>query len=405
MQVDNTAFSALGSTSARPDTLRKRVGRGPGSPETPTCRKLGLNRRPFGGCRIRSTRSEGLPGMNVEAEVLVEEFDGIGLITLNRPKAINALTLGMVRVIAAALNGWSASDGVRLVLIRGAGERGLCAGGDIRAIYEDMLSGDPRPVGFWREEYVLNQMIADYAKPIVAVMNGIVMGGGIGLSAHASHRIVTETTTIAMPETSIGFLPDVGASYLLSRAPGESGTFLALTADRVAAADALFLDLADFHIEMARLADLPQLLRDCQTAEDIEKPLLALATPPGPGFLEQARSWIDEAFSADSVEEICARLAARGETEALDNLQKIRGNSSTSLKIALRALRKGRAYGKLAPCLAMELTVANHLMRSHDMREGIRAAVIDKDRKPNWSPAKLEDVSDAEVEAYFSDLI
>ncbi len=157
--------------------------------------------------------------MNVEAEVLVEEFDGIGLITLNRPKAINALTLGMVRVIAAALNGWSASDGVRLVLIRGAGERGLCAGGDIRAIYEDMLSGDPRPVGFWREEYVLNQMIADYAKPIVAVMNGIVMGGGIGLSAHASHRIVTETTTIAMPETSIGFLPDVGASYLLSRAP------------------------------------------------------------------------------------------------------------------------------------------------------------------------------------------
>jgi len=341
--------------------------------------------------------------MNVEAEVLVEEFDGIGLITLNRPKAINALTLGMVRVIAAALNGWSASDGVRLVLIRGAGERGLCAGGDIRAIYEDMLSGDPRPVGFWREEYVLNQMIADYAKPIVAVMNGIVMGGGIGLSAHASHRIVTETTTIAMPETSIGFLPDVGASYLLSRAPGESGTFLALTADRVAAADALFLDLADFHIEMARLADLPQLLRDCQTAEDIEKPLLALATPPGPGFLEQARSWIDEAFSADSVEEICARLAARGETEALDNLQKIRGNSSTSLKIALRALRKGRAYGKLAPCLAMELTVATHLMRSHDMREGIRAAVIDKDRKPKWSPTRLEDVSDETVEAYFSD--
>ncbi len=154
---------------------------------------------------------------------------------------------------------------------------------------------------------------------------------------------------------------------------------------------------------MARLADLPQLLRDCQTAEDIEKPLLALATPPGPGFLEQARSWIDEAFSADSVEEICARLAARGETEALDNLQKIRGNSSTSLKIALRALRKGRAYGKLAPCLAMELTVATHLMRSHDMREGIRAAVIDKDRKPKWSPARLEDVSDETVEAYFLD--
>ncbi len=341
--------------------------------------------------------------MNAEAEVLVEEIGGVGLITLNRPKAINALTLGMVRSISAILTEWSASDGVRLVLIRGAGERGLCAGGDIRAIYEDLLSGNPRPVGFWREEYVLNQLIADYAKPIVAVMNGIVMGGGIGLSAHASHRIVTETTTIAMPETSIGFLPDVGASYLLSRAPGESGTRLALTAGRVGAADALYLGLADFHIEMARLADLTQHLRDCRTAEDIEKQLLALATPPRPGFLEQAQSWIDEAFSADTVEEICERLAAGDEPEALDDLQKISGNSPTSLKIALRALRKGRAYAKLAPCLAMELTVASHLMRSHDMREGVRAAVVDKDRKPKWSPARLEDVSEATVEAYFSD--
>ena len=341
--------------------------------------------------------------MNAEAEVLVEEIGGIGLVTLNRPKAINALTLGMVRSISAALTQWSASDGVSLVLIRGAGERGLCAGGDIRAIYEDLLSGNPRPAGFWREEYALNQMIADYAKPIVAVMNGIVMGGGIGLSAHASHRIVTETTTIAMPETSIGFLPDVGATYLLSRAPGESGTHLALTAGRVGAADALFLGLADFHIELARLADLPKRLRDCRSAEDIEKQLLSLATPPSPGELESAQSWIDEAFSADTVEEICERLATRGEPEGLDDLQKIRGNSPTSLKIALRALRKGREFKKLAPCLAMELTVATHLMRSHDMREGVRAAVIDKDRKPKWSPARLEDVSDEAVEAYFSD--
>jgi enoyl-CoA hydratase len=309
----------------------------------------------------------------------------------------------MVRIIAAALAAWSADDGVHLVLIRGAGERGFCAGGDIRDIYEAMLAGDPRPATFWREEYQLNQTIDDYPKPIVVVMNGIVMGGGIGLSAHGSHRIVTETTTIAMPECSIGFLPDVGGSYLLSQAPGETGTHLALTAGRINAADAIFLGLADVHIENARLADLPRLLRDCRTSEEVASQLARLATPPAPGALAGDRKRIDAAFSADSVEEICARLEAGGEPESLEDLQKIRGNSPTSLKLTLRALRKGRQFGKLAPCLAMELTVATHIMRGHDMREGIRAAVIDKDRKPKWSPSRLEDVSEATVEAYFSD--
>ena len=341
--------------------------------------------------------------MNAEEEVLVEVAAGLGLITLHRPKAINALTHGMGRIIAAALAGWSADDGVHLVLIRGAGERGFCAGGDIRDIYEAMLAGDPRPAAFWREEYALNQTIADYPKPIIVVMNGIVMGGGIGLSAHGSHRIVTETTTIAMPEVSIGFLPDVGGSYLLSQAPGEGGTRLALTAGRIGAADALFLRLADVPIEKARLADLPQRLRDCRTHDDVASELARLATPPAPGALAGDRKRIDAAFSANSVEEICARLEEGGEPESLEDLQKIRGNSPTSLKVTLRALREGRRFGALAPCLAMELTVATHLMRCHDMREGIRAAVIDKDRKPKWSPARLEDVSEATVEAYFSD--
>ncbi|WP_294541820.1 enoyl-CoA hydratase/isomerase family protein [uncultured Rhodoblastus sp.] len=341
--------------------------------------------------------------MNAEAEVLVDVAEGVGFITLNRPKAINALTHGMVRTIASALAAWSADVSVHLVLIRGAGERGFCAGGDIRDIYEAMLAGDPRPAAFWRDEYALNQAIADYSKPVVVVMNGIVMGGGIGLSAHGSHRIVTQTTTIAMPETSIGFLPDVGGSYLLSQAPGEGGTQLALTAGRIGAADALFLGLADVHIENARLADLPRLLSDCRTTEDVASRLRALATPPAPGQLADDRQRIDAAYASDSVEEICARLEAGGEPQSLEDLQKIRGNSPTSLKITLRALRKGRQYGKLAPCLAMELTAATHIMRGHDMREGIRAAVIDKDRKPKWSPARLEDVSEATVDAYFVD--
>ena len=342
--------------------------------------------------------------MNAEVEILVERKGGVGIITLNRPKAINALTLGMVRAIARVLSEWSADDGVKLALIRGAGERGFCAGGDIRAIYDAMPSGDPAPLTFWREEYALNRQIADYPKPIVAVMTGIVMGGGIGLSAHASHRIVTETTLVAMPETSIGFVPDVGASHLLTRSPGESGTHLALTAGRVGAADALFLRLADVHIETARLADLPQILAQCGSAEEIDAQLKALATPARPGFLAQASGWIDAAYSADSVEEICARLSQAGAPQALEDLTKIRANSPTSLKIALRALRQGRQFNDLARCLAMELTLGSHFLRSHDMREGIRAAVIDKDRKPKWSPLRLEDVSQAQVEAYFSDV-
>jgi enoyl-CoA hydratase len=349
------------------------------------------------------TENRRVAGMNAEAEVLVEVLAGVGLITLNRPKAINALTHAMVRTVARTLAAWSADSGVRLVLIRGAGERGFCAGGDIRDIYEAMLAGDPRPAAFWRDEYALNQTIADYPKPIVVVMNGIVMGGGIGLSAHGSYRIVSETTAIAMPETSIGFLPDVGGSHLLSQAPGECGTHLALTAGRVGAADALFLGLADVHVENAQLADLPERLRDCRTTEDVAGQIGALATPPAPGVLADDRKRIDAAFSAGSVEEICERLETGGEPQSLEDLQKIRGNSPTSLKITLRALRKGRQYGQLAPCLAMELTVATHIMRGHDMREGIRAAVIDKDRKPKWSPARLEDVSEATVDAYFLD--
>jgi enoyl-CoA hydratase len=341
--------------------------------------------------------------MNAEMEILVERTGGVGIITLNRPKAINALTLGMVRAIARALSQWSADDGVKLALIRGAGERGFCAGGDIRAIYDAMPSGDPAPLTFWREEYALNQQIADYSKPIVAVMTGIVMGGGIGLSAHASHRIVTETTTIAMPETSIGFVPDVGASHLLTRSPGESGTRLALTAGRVVAADALFMRLADVHIETARLADLPEILARCGSTDEIDARLKALATPARPGFLAQASSWIDAAFSADTVEEICARLSQSGAPQALEDLTKIRANSPTSLKVSLRALRLGRQFNDLARCLEMEWTLGSHFVRSHDMREGIRAAVIDKDRKPKWSPLRLEDVSQAQVEAYFSD--
>lgn len=339
--------------------------------------------------------------MTVEAEVLFARVGGVGQILLNRPKAINALTLGMVRAIADKLDEWRRDDQVKAVLIHGAGERGLCAGGDIRAIYDAARASDPEPIQFWLQEYALNLVIAGYPKAIVAIMNGIVMGGGIGLSAHASHRVVTETTSIAMPETSIGFIPDVGGSYLLSRQKGELGTHIALTAGRVGAADAILLGLADLHVGEAKLPALFKALAECRSCADVAAALAAQKSEPAPGKLARAQGWIDAAYAADGVEEICERLRARPEPEAQAALSAILRNSPTSLKLALRALRRGRRLGRLDACLDMELNIASHCLFGHDFSEGVRAAVIDKDRNPQWSPARIEDVTDAMVEAYF----
>ena len=343
--------------------------------------------------------------MSAAAEVLFDRLGGLGVVTLNRPKALNALTLGMVRSIATTLTDWSSDDSVKLVLIRGAGERGLCAGGDIRAIYEAAVAADCSPITFWREEYDLNLQIANYPKPIIAIMNGIVMGGGIGLSAHASHRVVTETTSIAMPETSIGFIPDIGGTYLLSRQPGEFGTHLALTSGRVGAADAMMLGLADIHISNARLPDLFNTLFNCRFGEDVSGAIglafSALANAPERGRLADSKDWINQAYAANSVEEICNRLSRRSEPGAKGALAELMRNSPTSLKVTLRALREARRFGQLAPCLETELNIASHCLFGHDFREGIRAAVIDKDRNPKWSPATLEEVTDAMVETYF----
>ncbi len=342
--------------------------------------------------------------MSDKAEVLFARVGSVGEILLNRPEAINALTLGMVREMAANLAAWSADDEVKSILIHGAGDRGLCAGGDIRSIYDAARAKNPAPIQFWREEYALNLLIARYPKPIVAIMNGIVMGGGIGVSAHASHRVVTETTSIAMPETSIGFIPDVGASFFLPRAPGELGTHLALTAGRIGAADSILLGLADTHVAGENLAALFKALAESRSAEEVSAALAAQKSEPASGKLAQARAWVDAAYGADSVEEICARLRARPEPEAQAALVAILRNSPTSLKLALRALRRGRALPKLDACLDMELNVASHCLFGHDFPEGIRAAVIDKDRKPRWSPDRLDDVSEAIVESCFEAL-
>lgn len=340
--------------------------------------------------------------MNDQAEILFERDRTLAIVTLNRPRALNALTYDMALQMLRRLEEWENDPGVGVVLIRGAGERGLCAGGDIRAIFDAAKAGDLWPLRFWRDEYRLNLKIADYKKPIVAVMNGIVMGGGIGVSAHASHRIVTETTMIAMPEVGIGLIPDVGGTFLLSRAPGELGTHLALTGDRIGAADAIALGLADVQIPTAALADLPSRLAETTARGDIDALLAALATPADPAPLLAERDWIDQAYAADEVETILDRLKALDRPAAAQALKTISRNSPTSLKVTLRALRKAREFGTLAPCLDMELSLVSHCFQSHDLQEGVRAAIVDKDRNPSWSPAQLDKVSRRAVEDFFA---
>lgn len=324
----------------------------------------------------------------------------LGRITLNRPKALNALTLDMIRAMRTALDAWGSDPRVAAVAIAGAGERGLCAGGDLRAIYESRQKGDSLAHIFWREEYALNALIAGYPKPIVAVMDGLVMGGGVGISAHAAHRVVTERTRLAMPEVGIGFMPDVGGTWLLSRAPGETGTLMALTGQPVGAADAIFARLADRFVPSDRL---PDLLADLES-EAVDAVLARHSSDAGQSSLGRLRPEIDRALGFDTVEEIRAALQGSRADWARQALAAIEGKSPTALKLALAALRRARSLPDLRACLDMEYRVVCRLFAGHDFIEGIRAAVIDKDRSPRWRPARLEEVSAAAVESYFAPL-
>jgi enoyl-CoA hydratase len=335
------------------------------------------------------------------SEVLIRVEGSVGSITLNRPQALNSLTLGMVREITAALREWRARADVRTILLTGAGERGLCAGGDIRALYDSARANGDLPAVFFGEEYVLNAMIARYPKPFVAWMDGIVMGGGIGLASHASHRVVTERVSVAMPEVGIGFLPDVGGTYLLGTAPGELGTHLALTAGRVGAADALLCKLADVCIASDRLPEVAAALQGCMHAAAVTAALDKLSIAPPAGALTASRAWIDACYAADSVEAILANLVAEGSPAAVRAAEEIKGKSPTSLKVTLLALREARRLARLEPCLELEYRLAQALVADGDFKEGVRAAIVDKDRKPKWQPASLGAVSDARVESLF----
>lgn len=340
--------------------------------------------------------------MNHDDPVLLHTEGRVRCITLNRPRALNALNHAMVLSIDAALTTAAADPSVTAVLIRGAGERGLCAGGDIRSIYEDARSGGSASVDFWRDEYRLNARIARFPKPFVALMDGIVMGGGVGVSAHGDVRVTTERSRVAMPETGIGFVPDVGGTHLLASAPGELGTHLALTGDAVGAADALLCGLADHHVPSSQLAGLTAALARCATPVQIDETVRAYASPAAGGDLGEGREWIDACYAADSVEEIVTRLRDHGAPAAAQAAETIRAKSPTSLKVTLAAVRQARRLGRLEAVLDQEYRVSCTAFRRPDLVEGVRAQIIDKDRTPNWSPATLAGVADAEVESFFA---
>ncbi len=336
-----------------------------------------------------------------DGELIVRQERALRRITLNRPKALNALTLDMAVAMTALLRSWATDAEVGAVLLDGAGERGLCAGGDIRALYDAAKSGDSLPAQFWSTEYHLDVLIARYPKPVIAVMDGVVMGGGVGLSAHASHRIVTERSLIAMPEVGIGFFPDVGVSFLLARAPGHTGTHLVLTGDRVGAADAIYCGLADIHIAAARLADLAAALADCHTAHEVQAKLDEMSVSPPPGRLPAARPWIDSCYGANDVEDIVDRLRTCSIDAARSALEAIRKMSPTSLKVALRNLRAAVSFARVEESFQQDYRIALACIAGHDFIEGIRATIVDKDRNPAWRPDKLEDVTTEIVDRHF----
>lgn len=342
-------------------------------------------------------------------EILFARAGALGAVTLNRPKALNAITQPMVLALDAQLKAWAVDDAVGAVTIGGAprdeNRVPFCSGGDIRLIYE--AQNDPErkfAVAFYAEEYRVNTFIHRYPKPYIALIDGVVMGGGVGVSIHGSHRVMSERTLFAMPETGIGLFPDVGATYFLPRLPGNAGLYLGLTAARVGAADALYLGLATHHVPSARMAELDAALRAADCAGDghavVNDILGRFTADPGPAPILAQMEAIDRCFAGESVEAIVDNLKAEGSDWANETLAVMATKSPTSLKITHRQLT---TLGGLdfEDAMKMEYRMAIRCNFGHELFEGIRSVIIDKDQSPDWQPARLEDVSDAAVAEYF----
>ena len=334
-------------------------------------------------------------------EILVARDGGLGRLTLNRPQALHALTTVMCSTCITVLSDWRRDPAVQAVLIDHSGERGFCAGGDIRMLADSGASDGRLARAFFFTEYRLNHLLFSYPKPVIAVMDGITMGGGVGLSAPARYRLATERTTFAMPETGIGLFPDVGGGWFLPRLPGRIGLWLALTGARIKAADCLHAGLATHHVPSERLAELKAAL--AENPSDIEALLAQFHVDPGPAPLLAHRAELDAAFGQGSVEAILAALEA-GSDWARAQALALRTKSPQTLKVAFRQLALGLAAPDFAANMAMEYRIGARVVQRHDFLEGVRAVIVDKDNAPKWDPATLEGVGEELLDAIFAPL-
>jgi enoyl-CoA hydratase len=347
-------------------------------------------------------------GVSGEAEdVLFARRGTAGLVTLNRPHALNAVSLGMVRALARQLAEWESDGAVTRVIVTANGRRAFSAGGDLRALYDLGRAGRfEEALVYFREEYALNARIKRYRKPYVALIDGIVMGGGVGISAHGSHRVAGDKFTFAMPEVGIGFFPDIGATWFLPRLPGALGTYCALTGERLAAEDGVAAGIATHRVASARF---PELIEALCGAVPVDAILGAFAQPPSAAPVAARRPTIDRLFRPDRVEDILAALDAEGATNGDDAAfasaaaALMRTKSPTSLKLTREQMRRGAALD-FTDCMRTEFRIVSRIVHGHDLYEGIRAVIIDKDQAPRWQPPSLAEVSAAEVERHFAPL-
>jgi enoyl-CoA hydratase len=331
-------------------------------------------------------------------DLLAHRVGGVGVVTLNRPQAINSLNQAMVTAMHAVLTEWESDDGLHTVVLTGAGDRGLCAGGDVVAIYHSARADGAEARRFWQDEYLLNARIARYPKPVVTLMDGIVMGGGVGVGAHAEIRVVTDTTKMAMPEVAIGFIPDVGGTYLLARAPGLLGLHAGLTGAPFSGADAVAMGFADHYVPRDQLDRFIQAVID----HDVDAAVAAHAIDPPASSLLAQRDWIDDCYAGDTVVDIATALRGHEASPADDAANLIATRSPVALAVTLEAVRRAAELSTLEEVLRQEYRTSCAALRSHDLVEGIRAQIIDKDRNPEWFPEELVAVTASYVEAYFA---
>lgn len=349
--------------------------------------------------------------MDVQADLefsTVDSQDGqIGVITLNRPKALNALNYQMIVELKQQLLQWATDDAIVAVLIQSNNQKAFCAGGDIRQIYQRDLDGENTNSTFFTDEYQLNYIIHQYPKPYIALLDGIVMGGGVGISLHGSHPIGTENVRFAMPETTIGFFPDIGGTHILAHARGEIGTYLALSGDTIGIADAFYSGVLQHHIAQQHLPAFLEALTTTPLRDNpqqaVDRLIAEFATTTDNAPLAEKQALIDACFAFDNVEAIFAQLLSHQDAWSQETLKILQRKSPTSLKISLQHIRSVKKMN-FAACLQQDFRIVNRCLQSHDFFEGVRALLIDKDQQPAWNPADLEHVTPSIVDAYFEPL-